>query len=100
MRWGLAFLLVVGAGLGLVLFLELRAGSRARDVADVCAAIRPGESGERVIEMARQRELGVMSSATQYLLRSRPEPRISPGVAFCDVRIKDGKVATVEFFRD
>ena len=90
----------MGAGLGLVLFLEVRAGKRARDVADVCAAIRPGESGERVLAMAQQRELGVMSSPTQFLLRSRAEARISPAVAFCDVRIKDGKVITVEFFQD
>jgi hypothetical protein len=90
----------MGAVLGLVVFLELRAGTRARDVADVCAAIRPGESAERVVEMAHQRELGVMSSPTQFLLRSRAEARISPAVAFCDVRMKDGKVVTVEFFRD
>ena len=89
-----------GAGLGLVLFLELRAGARGRDVAEVCAAIGPGESGARVIEMARQRELNVMSSPTQFLLRSRLEARISLPVAFCDVRLKDGKVVTVEFFRD
>jgi hypothetical protein len=90
----------MGTGLGLVLFLELRSGRRARDVADVCAAIRPGESAERVVELAQQRQLGVMSSPTQFLLRSRAEARISPGVAFCDVRMKDGKVLTVEFFQD
>jgi hypothetical protein len=50
--------------------------------------------------MAQQRELGVMSSPTQFLLRSRAEARISPAVAFCDVRIEDGKVITVEFFQD
>jgi hypothetical protein len=93
-------LLFIAAAIGLVFFLELRAGSRARDVADVCAAIRPGESAERVVEMAQQRELGVMSSPTQFLLRSRAEARISPGVAFCDVRMKDGKVVSVEFFQD
>jgi hypothetical protein len=84
----------------LLVFLEARAEKRVEAVEAVCSAVQVGDRIEQIAERAAERELAVLSRSGQYLLWSRPGVRLTAALAFCDVRLKDGRVASKKFFRD